>query len=300
LDSAHEPARVFERAAKHFASSVNKRSNGRINVTIVDASTVSKTGVVSAYKAFQMVQRGELEMSQTYTTSLGKYENKLWVVDLPFLFRDHNHAANVLDGKLGQTILAGLDTKGIKGLGFTYSGGYRIIPSKEKPISSVEDFKDLKIRVSQDSPVAYSYLKELGAKPIQVSDINTSSKGIDGFETTYARLENIPEDDSKFINETEHSLFLTTIIINKKFFDRLPSDLQKIVKDSVLDSAKLERADSIQDGLATKEKYKKDGLQFTSMSSEEKAKMKSASENVYKKYEALFGKQLIADIQNTK
>jgi TRAP-type transport system periplasmic protein len=296
---AHEPARVFQRAAQHFADSLAKKSGGKVQLTIVDAKQLKKDTVISPAMAYEMVKSGEIEMSQTYTTSLGQYNKDMWIVDLPFLFRDHNHAAKVLDGPLGGQIVAGLEKTGVKGLGFTYSGGYRIIPSKDKPIASIADFKGMKIRVTKDSPVAAAYLQELGAVPMQVDSENYKS-GLDAFETTYARLENVKDDHSKYINETEHSLFLTTILINKQYFEKLPADIQKMVTEAAHDAAKMEREDSIQDGLLSKEKYKKEGFQIVQISSEEKAKMKEKAKKVYQKYDKFFDSHLIADIQSTK
>ena len=66
-------------------------------------------------------------MSQTYSTVLGKLYNRLWALDLPFLFRSHQHAAAVLDGPIGSELLAGLVPSGLRGLSFTPIGGYRII-----------------------------------------------------------------------------------------------------------------------------------------------------------------------------
>lgn len=294
---AHEPARVFERAAKHFAQTVQTKSDGKIQVEIIYGESLNNGQPLSADRAFHMVQKGQLEMSQTYTTALGKYNKDLWILDLPFLFRDHGHAAKVLDGEIGHQILAGLEAKGVKGLGFTYSGGFRIIPTKDKELTAMSDFKGQKIRVVSDSPIAFAYLKELGAKPIQTEDQGAYKKGLDGYETTYARLENVKENESKFINETEHSLFLTTILINKDFYNRLSPDLQKILNESAKEAARLERQDSIQDGLTAKEKYQAVGLKVVHLSAPEKEKMKKVAEKIYKKYDSFFSKGMISKIQ---
>ncbi len=296
---AHEPARVFRRAAQHFADTVAQKSGNRVQVEILEANSINKNSVITPAGAFKMLQAGELEMSQTYTTSLGQYNKDMWVVDLPFLFRNHEHAAKVLDGQIGQRIVAGLETSGVKGLGFTYSGGYRVIPSKSAPLTKVDDFKGKKIRVTKDSPIAASYMKELGAVPMQVDAENFKGK-LDAFETTYARLDSVKNNDAKFINETEHSLFLTTIIINKKFFESLPADLQKIVSESAKETAALERADSIKDNLENKEKYKAQGIQIVDMPADQVEKMKQKASGVYKQYEGFFAPGLVADIQNTK
>ena len=73
-----------------------------------------------------------------------------------------------------------------------------------------------------------------------------------------------------------------------------------MVTEAAHDAAKMEREDSIQDGLLSKEKYKKEGFQIVQISSEEKAKMKEKAKKVYQKYDKFFDSHLIADIQSTK
>lgn len=293
---AHQPARVFERAAKHFADSLKEQSGGKISVTIVDASSFQKDGLVSPHKAFEMVQNGQLEMTQTYTTALGKYNRDLWVVDLPFLFRSHEHAAKTLDGPVGQRIMAGLEKHGVQGLGFTYSGGYRVIPSV-KPIASVNDFKGMKVRVTNDSPVAAAYMKELGATVVQIPDAGAYGRGATAFETTYPRLADLHDKESKYITETEHSLFLTTIVINKKFMESLPKDMQKMVLAAANKAAQMERDDSIADGKQARDSFEKAGLKIARLPASEVSRMQQAGLAVEKKFTGYFSPELISSIK---
>lgn len=295
---AHQPARVFERAAKHFAAEVEQKSNGKIKVTILGLTPDGLGQELNPHEAFGKVQSGEVEMCQTYTTYLGHQNKEMWVLDLPYLFKGHEHASRVLDGEIGKSLLVGLESKGVKGLGFTYSGGYRIIPSEKKAIVEPGDFKNLKIKVV-DSPVARSYMKELGAKPIYIEDNNHYAKGVEAFETTFARLPAVKGDSSKYINVTEHSLFLTAIIMNKKFYDQLPADLQKIVQDAVLSTAKLEREDSIKDNIEQRKKYEVGNeIKVLGISPELKKFMTDTALKIHKKYEKYFSGNIIEKIKS--
>ena len=90
-------------------------------------------------------------MSQMYTTTLGEFNKDLFVLDMPFLFRSHEHAAQVLEGQIGQSLMAGLaKSSNIQGLAFTYSGGYRMIAAT-KALKTVDDFKDVRIRIADRS-----------------------------------------------------------------------------------------------------------------------------------------------------
>jgi tripartite ATP-independent transporter DctP family solute receptor len=302
---AHEPVRLFKDAAVKFSDEVKVRSGGRINVEVMtlpeyeskyaDGKKLSYTDVV------RLIQNGKIEMSQTYTTSLGTLEKDMYVLDLPFLFRDHQHASKVLEGKVGQKLLAGMESSHVHGLAFTYSGGYRVIPANTA-INKVEDFKGMKIRTS-NSPVAQDTFLLLGAKPMpmDLDDVaNATKRGlIVGAESTYPRFYEMKQNEySKVLNDTKHSLFLTSIVINNEFWASLTPELKKAVEDSAVSAARLERTQSIADAEVTKAKCREDGIQVVELPANEQKKMKEKTQGLYKKYESYFSPQLIKQIQN--
>ena len=144
---AHEPLSLFTRAAESFARHINaKLKNTKIAVEIMTLTEYSKKyndGVqVSKHDLLDLMNTGKIEMSQMYTTWLAeKYNSDMHVFDMPFLFRSHEHAAEVLEGEIGQDLLSGLTkTSKVRGLAYTYCGGFRMIPANI-PIRKLEDFK---------------------------------------------------------------------------------------------------------------------------------------------------------------
>lgn len=308
---AHEPTRVFLRAAQQFKEEIERETAGEMAVEILTVSVyLAKYKTPESYKKgrwlddISMLRDGRIEMTQTYTTSLGGLNPKLWVFDLPFLFRSHEHAKAVLDGKIGKTILANLDKNNIHGLAFTYSGGYRILASKDRPLNSVESMKGLVVRTS-DSPVARATFEALGAKVVAmdhdlaIQNIGSQS-GITAAETTFARYDDDTKKMAPILNDTQHSLFLTSMIVNKGFFDSLPSKLQKAIQVAATNAAVTERSDSLSDEADLRKNYGTRDLQLISMPQVEREKMKTLLAPVYKKFTPMFGASLVADIQKAK
>lgn len=300
---AHEPIDLFKIAADSFTKEVTEKTNGGVVFEVMslpeyEAKYNGKKKIPHT-QFVSKVQDNSIEMSQTYTTDLGQLSQPMYALDLPYLFRDHAHAQKVLEGKVGEELLAGLSSKNIRGLAFTYSGGYRIIPGVKK-IASVEDFKGLKIRTSL-SPVARDTFEILGAEtfPMRLDDIDQGilSGKINEAESTYARY--FPMGQHKvanIVNETNHSLFLTSIIMNEKFWKSLPENYRVIMKDAAINAARLERDHSVKVGVETREKCIKEGVQIVSMSEKEIGRMKLALAPVYKKYTPILGKKLISSI----
>jgi TRAP-type C4-dicarboxylate transport system substrate-binding protein len=102
---------------------------------------------------------------------------------------------------------------------------------------------------------------------------------------------------SKTVLDTGHSLFLTSIIVNEKWWNTLDSELQEIITESAVEAARMERHRSIEDGEDAKLRLADEGVEVISISPEEKEYFKQACEKVYEKYEDFFTPGLVNDIK---
>ncbi|MEM6991310.1 MAG: TRAP transporter substrate-binding protein DctP, partial [Myxococcota bacterium] len=160
----HDPIALFEEAARRFQGLVSEGSGGEIEVEVLTPTEYGGGTRVAAPEVMRKVVDGELEMSQTYTTVLGKLYDRMWALDLPFLFGSHEHAARVLDGPIGRELLDGLVPHKVRGLAFTYSGGYRILSSTGKALQTIDDLRGVHMRTAQN-PVVTALFESLGAHP---------------------------------------------------------------------------------------------------------------------------------------
>ncbi|MDZ4084157.1 MAG: TRAP transporter substrate-binding protein [Bdellovibrionales bacterium] len=307
---AHEPVRVFERAAKQFKNEVESASQGKIEVEVLTVSEYkAKYGIEKKFVAdnvvndVELLKAGGIEMTQTYTTELGHLNPKMWVLDLPFLFRDHAHAKKVMDGEIGQKIMAGLLESDVRGLAFTYSGGYRIISTRDKPLTKVEDFKNLTIRTAR-SPVAKAMFTKLGAEVVPMNHDagiqNVKRGSLMATETTVARFDDAQREATPIFNDTQHSLFLTSMVVNEKFFAKLPPALQDVIRTAAKNAAELERQDSLTDEANIRKQFASSGMKIVSMDKAELKKMKTLTTPLYNDFKPMFGADLIQAIEQTK
>jgi TRAP-type C4-dicarboxylate transport system substrate-binding protein len=143
---AHEPLSLFVRAAKDFQDFVNAaQSVEKIEVEVMTLSEYSErynNGVlVTKHDLLDLIDQGKIEMSQMYTTWLAaKYDQDMLALEMPFIFKDHDHATRVLEGEVGEFLLDKITAKSnVRGMAFTYSGGFRNVLSSKK----IESLKDL-------------------------------------------------------------------------------------------------------------------------------------------------------------
>jgi TRAP-type C4-dicarboxylate transport system substrate-binding protein len=188
----------------------------------------------------------------------------------------------------------------IQGLAFTYSGGYRMIAAT-KSIQSLEDFKGLRIRVAK-SPVAEDTLLSVGAEPVpmELEEINDAGLRGDviGGESTYPRFYSMKQNEVfPVVNDTRHSLFLTSILVNKSFWNSLSGELREVMTEAALRAADVERKESVDDVQVIQDQCRRDGVAVVTLPTEEQEKFKRATEHLYDKYESYFSEGLIKKIQ---
>jgi len=303
---AHEPIELFLRAAKRFKKTMEEMAPGVLDYEIMTLSEYSNKyqngKKVTKHDLIDLMESGEIEMSQMYTSTLGrKHHRDMWALDMPFLFRDHDHAQKVLEGEIGQSLLAGLNEKtNVHGLAFTYSGGFRMIPANVV-IDKIEDFKGQPLRCNM-SPIATETFIAVGADPhqIELEEINEGVQDgrIVGGESTYPRFYGLKQNEHmSVINDAEHSLFLTSILVAKDFWNTLDDDIKEKVEYASFDAARSERQESVEDISVVKARCVDDDIAVHTMAVEERIKFQKATEYLYEKFEDMFSVGLLNKIK---
>ena len=297
---AHEPAYLFYRVAEDFKNLVNEKSkNVKIDIEILTDKEYN-----SKYKPENEINRNTLwkalkdntvQIAQMTTTSLSRQFNRqMHVLDLPYLFDDHGHAAEILDGPIGQELLNGFDVDSkLKGLSYTYSGGFRLM-TVDKNVKTLAEIVGSPMR-SGMSGIAQDTISALGFIPVptEVEELTSTVREgkANGGEHVAQRL--FPDQcdtwTSTIIN-TNHSLFLTSIVVNKDWWDSLDSDIQDIFSECAHIAAVNERQLSILDGEKSIKTLQKMGVNVVDLTKQEIDNLKEKTQPVYDKYEDTFFK----------
>jgi TRAP-type transport system periplasmic protein len=115
----------------------------------------------------EAVQIGTLDMVITSSGPLPNFVPETQVLDLPFLFRDYDHARGVLDGEIGRELLDYVDAAGFKALAWT-ENGFRHITNSQRPVHTPADLQGMKIR-TMENPIHLRAFEALGAAPTPMS-----------------------------------------------------------------------------------------------------------------------------------
>ena len=109
------------------------------------------------------LQIGSLDLVITSTGPLGNFVPEVFALDLPFLFRDYDHARTVLDGEIGQELLDKIGENNLVGLAWS-ENGFRHVTNSQRPVRAPEDLQGLKLR-TMENRVHMAAFSGMGAAP---------------------------------------------------------------------------------------------------------------------------------------
>jgi tripartite ATP-independent transporter DctP family solute receptor len=295
LGHAVAPEHPYHLGAVRFSELVAQRTKDKVKIDVYPSTQLG-----NERDMVEGLQLGTIDLVVTSTGPLGGFVPKMFVVDLPFLFRDREHAYKVLDGPIGRDLLDAFSAKGIKGLAF-WENGFRQITNNVRPIEKPEDLKGIKIR-TMENKVHLASFKAFGASPTPMawSEVYTAlqQKTIDAQENPIAIIyhQKIFEVQ-KYLTLTGHFYSPTPLLMSLKAFDSLPKDIQKIMLDTAIECATYERNLLRDSEVKQIAELKAKGMQVATPN---KKPFQDAAAPVYKEFEAQFGKETIDKIVATK
>jgi C4-dicarboxylate-binding protein DctP len=216
--------------------------------------------------------------------------------DLPYIFSDYDALRKITNGPTGKLLLSKLEPKGIRGLAY-WDNGFKSF-SANTPIRTPADLKGKKLRI-QSSKVLEEQIRSLGALPqvMAFSEVYQALQTgvVDGTENPISNLYTQKMHEvQKHLTVTDHGYLGYAVIVNKKFWDGLPTDIRKQLEDAMEQSTRYANQIAKVENDNALEKVKKSGkTEVYVPSAEERLAFKKAMLPVHQKMESRIGKALI-------
>ena len=161
----------------------------------------------------------------------------------------------------------------------------------------------MKVRTNKN-PVAKATFKAIGAdinsKVIEIEDLkeNIEAGVVEAGEGIYSRIYPLNQNQvTKSVIDTQHSLFLTSMIMRNDFYEKLSPEVQAVIKEAALKAGRKERETTIMDGEEAKEKLIAEGVAIHELTPEEKAEFIEKTKVVYEEFKDKFTPGLIDKIK---
>ncbi|MGB6104672.1 MAG: TRAP transporter substrate-binding protein [Pusillimonas sp.] len=281
--------------AEAFAKSIEGASNGEFKI-----EQFANSALGGEREVIEGLQLGTIDLAIVSTGATLNFVPKTGVFDIPFLFRDLDHARKVLDGDIGQEMLNEFPKRGIVALAWGEQG-FRHLTNNVRPVSAPADAKGLKIRTTEN-PIHIAAFREIGilATPMAWPEVATALQQgtIDGQENPLSVIVSakLPQLQ-KFLSLTAHVYGPALVLMSPNVYDGLSDADKEKFKAAGHESAVAMRkyVDDIE--ASGVEAVKKEGMQVNTV---DHAAFVKAVQPVYPQYYKQFGQELVESIQNTK
>jgi C4-dicarboxylate-binding protein DctP len=288
------------KAANYFAKRVEELSHGRIKVEVYPNGQLGSDKVILRKLKFNTVQMAAPSFSK-FTGLVPQ----LALFDLPFLFKDANHLHRVLDGEVGHYLLGLVSKKGYVALGY-WDNGFKQFTDSKRPLKLPTDGKGLKFRV-MSSKVLIEEIKAMGGIPVVLpfgEVYSALQQGVvDGQENTISNIYTKKfYEVQRYMTLSNHGYLGYLVVISKKFWNKLPEDLKKVIRQAMEEATEKERqwAEELnQEQLQKIREYaqKTGKLEIISLTPEQRKVWEKQLKSIYPKFYSTIGKDLIEKVE---
>lgn len=218
---------------------IRQRTGGRHTLRIFHSRQLGEEK-----ETIEQTRIGAIDINRTNVAPLASFIPEANILALPFLFRSVEHLHKVLDGPVGDEILASFERYGLIGLAF-YDSGARSIYNTVRPVRSPEDLKGLRIRVQQ-SDMMVEMMRALGAEPIALPygqvNVGLSTGLVQGAENNWPSY--VTTDHfrtARYLTLTEHTMSPEVLVISRRAWEGLSDEDRRIFREAARESARAMR-----------------------------------------------------------
>ncbi len=283
------------KGAEKFKELAEKATAGKVKIEVYPNSQL--------YKDKEELEALQLGAVQMLAPSLAKFgplgAKEFEVFDLPYIFPNKTVLRRVTEGPIGKQLFQKLESKGIVGLAY-WDNGFKIM-SANKPLIKPEDMKGQKMRI-QSSKVLDAQMRSLGALPqvMAFSEVYQALQTgvVDGTENPPSNMYTQKMHEvQKHATITEHGYLGYAVIVNKKFWDGLPTDVRTALDGAMKEATAYANDIAQNENDVSMAQMKASGkTQFHTQTPDERAAWMKALLQVHKDVESRVGKDLIESI----
>jgi len=226
-------------AVKAMGDMLKERTKDRLCVEVFHSAQLGQEK-----DTIEQTQFGVIDLNRV---SLGPFNNiieETQIPSLPYIFRSTEHMHHVMDGPIGEEILAAFTAHDLIGLAF-YDGGSRSFYNSQRPVKSMDDLKGMKFRVMQ-SDMFVDMVSALGANatPMPYGEVYSSIQTgvIDGAENNWPSYDTSGHYEvAKYYTLDQHLIVPEVLVMSKKSWDKLSAEDQAAVRQAAKDSVPVMR-----------------------------------------------------------
>ena len=256
----------YHAAAEYFKERVERETSGRVTVQIFPNAQLGDEATLVSGLAL-----GSVDITITSIAPISELVPEVELYNLPFLFRDVDHAVGVANGDVGQALKEKIEPAILGKVVAWGSLGERDMWNSQRPIATVADLKGLKMRIQQSATQQQTY-EALGAlpTPIPFTELYTALQTgvVDGADNGPLDVLSGFYQVTKYLTLTRHFIVLNPVMISDKALARLDDADREIVLAALTDSADVLTEDTKAKTAEAVEQLRANGLEISDLTPE--------------------------------
>ena len=235
LKFAHVEAtsHAFQQTSEYFANEVNKRTNGRVKVSVFPNGQLGNEMAM-----LDSLRVGAIDFAIITTPNLTGHVPEMGILSVPYMYKDADHIYKVATDKVifdKYSKLVQDKNLGFRLLTFLPNGLRNLYSTKQ--VNNINDLQGMKIRVMA-APIESEVWRTLGATPttLPFGEVYTALQtnlvqGAENSASSYLSAKH--SEVAKFYNKTAHEWNFCEIFVADKTWSKLPEDLKKIIMEVI-------------------------------------------------------------------
>jgi tripartite ATP-independent transporter DctP family solute receptor len=286
----------YDIGAMKFCDDVEKGTSGRYKCQVFPSSSLG-----GEREQIEAVQLGTQDFVLTSTGPVGNFVPEIKIVDVPFLFRDYDHARKTLDGHIGQDMLSKFPAHGLVALAWS-ENGFRHMTNSKRPIVSASDAAGLKMRTMENKVHMEGY-RTFGILPTPMAFpevFGALQQGVvDGQENPIpVILTSKFSQVQKHLSLTGHVYSPALLLTSPRAWNKLTEADKKVFTDAARASVAATRKKVNDDEATGVAQLEKEGMQVVRQVNS--TSFRDATKPAYLNYAKEFGADRLAAIQAIK
>ena len=223
---------TWAQAGKKFGELMEKAPGGKIKVNVYAAYQLTNG---SQSEGIQALMDGDpVQISMHSNLIYSAFDPRFNVVSLPYLFDSVEEADAKLDGEAGEMLKDILSEYNLHCMGMA-ENGFRQLTNSVKPIQSVDDMKNMKIRVAGSNLLMKCYeLWGADATNMNWSETYTAlqQNTVEGQENPLPAIDAASvQEVQKYVSMWNANYDCLFFCINQELYDSLTAEQQAVVDE---------------------------------------------------------------------
>jgi len=265
------------KSMREGADEIEQRTSGRVKFKFYPGGVMGNDANV-----LRKMRIGQLHGGAITIGSISDHAPDVTVYGLPFLFDSLDEAEKIRE-QSDDMLIQLIEKGGYVSLGIA-QGGYSYLMSKQ-PVNGFADLRQQKSWVPENNDVGLSVFDYIGVSPISlpISDVLTGLQTglVDNiFASPIGAVALQWHTHVNYVVDLPLNYLTATMVIDKKVFDKIGAEDQKIVREVMRDVYHKIDQQNKADNVAAREALENNGVNFVSLTEDEKQEWYRAAEHV--------------------